>query len=194
MADDPTPVLDPAPDPKPDPVPDPKPDPAPESEDWKGHARKHERRAKQEAARAAELEARLAELENASKSEQEKALEQARKEAADAVKAEVTSTFRQKILKAEIRAQAAGKFHDPDDAIRLLDLEDSDVFDDEGEVQTDALTAALDALLERKPHLRAGSTPPPVGDPDAGKGNGAGKSLSDLSVEDHLARIQKPRR
>lgn len=135
-------------------------------------ARKAEEKARKAAEKAArDAQAKLDELTAASQSEQEKAIEQARKEAAEAAKAEVTAEFRSRVLKSEIRAKAAGKFADPDDAIRLLELDEADVFSDDGEVQGDVLTKELDALLDRKPHLKADpSNGRPIGDVDAGKG------------------------
>lgn len=149
-----------------------------ETEDWKAHSRKHEREAKKARREAEDLRKQLAEREEAGKSEQEKALEKARQEAADAAKAEVTGAMRKRILHAEIRAQAAGKFADPDDAIRLLDLDDEDVFDDKGDVKSADLSKALDGLLERKPHLKANGHRP-SGSSDAGKGKGGGLDETD---------------
>ena len=160
--------------------------------DWKRESRKHERRAKESQARADAAEKRLKELEDADKTEHEKALEQARKEAADSARAEVTEKTRTRVLKAEIKELAAGKFADPEDAIKLLDLDQDDIFDDEGEVQTTALKEALDDLLERKPHLAAGSgSGGGAGDSDRGKGKGAGKDLEDMSVEEHFQRQRR---
>jgi hypothetical protein len=168
---------DPAPDPDPVPTPDPPKadDPVKPDDDWQAKARKHERDLKRERKAREDLEAKLAEADNASKSEHEKALEQARKEASAEAKAQTTSEFREQILTAEIRVQAAGKFADPGDAVALLDLKESEVFNNDGEIQTADLTQALDDLLERKPHLAAGPANPgrPVGSVDAGKGASA---------------------
>lgn len=118
------------------------------------------------------LKARLDEIESANQTETEKAISAARKEAAEAATAEVTQSFRDRILKSEVKAQATGKFADPDDAISLLKLDHDEVFDDDGEVQADVLAKHLDALLERKPHLKADpSGGRPVGDADAGRGS-----------------------
>lgn len=149
--------------------------PAEEEEvDWKDMARKHEKRWKEHSKRANAAEAELAKLKEASQSEQDKAIAAARKEATE----QATAGFQDKIVRAEIRAQAAGKFADPDDAVRLLDLDDLEVFDSEGEVQLGILSKALDALLERKPHLRAGHQAQSV-DVDAGKG--AGPTSGDMN-------------
>lgn len=181
---------DPAPpaDPKPAAKTDPGDDPGDDLEAWKGHSRKHEKRAKDAAARAEKAEAELEKLRNASKSDQEKALDEARKQGAT----ETAAQFRDRIKRAEIRALAAGKFADPEDAIKLLELDDDDIFDDEGEVQTSALKTALEDLLERKPHLAATASRKPAGDADGGKGSGpADKDLEAMSVEEHLKRIRK---
>jgi hypothetical protein len=174
---------DPAPDPDPVPTPDPPKadDPVKPDDDWQAKARKHERDLKRERKAREDLEAKIAEADNASKSEHEKALEQARKEAREEAKAQTTSEFREQILTAEIRVQAAGKFADPGDAVALLDLKESDVFNSDGEIQTADLTQALDDLLERKPHLAAGPANPgrPVGSVDAGKGSAAAESPED---------------
>ena len=149
--------------------------------DWKAESRKHETRSKESFAEATKLRAELEELKSASQSEQEKAIDKARKEAAKEATAEVTSGFQKRVLNAEIKAQAAGRFADPDDAVRLLDLDDTEVFDAEGEVQTATLQKALDDLLERKPHLAAERQPQVPGDVDAGKGQGpTGGDMNDL--------------
>jgi len=57
-----------------------------------------------------------------------------------------------RIIRAEIRALAAGRFADPADAVVFLDPADFDV-DADGEVDRDAIGEALDALLAKKPHL-----------------------------------------
>lgn len=153
-------------------------------ENWKAQSRKHEREAKRARKEAEELRGRLAKIEDASKTEQQRAIEQARKEADATARSEVADDYRSKILKAEIRAHAAGKFADTDDAIRLVDLEDDDAFNDDGDVQADVIRAALDDLLERKPHLRAGEPAPrrPSGDADAGKGSEAGADDADMNA------------
>lgn len=155
---------------------------------WKERARKAEREAKAKAKVAEDAAARLAKIDEESKSEQEKAIEQARNEAADEVKKAAEEELRAERLNSAIARQAAKDFADVDDAIRLLDVGD-ELFDDDGKVQTDALGSALAELLERKPHLKADSGRPGGGS-DAGKGEGAGPSIEEMSVEDHLRLIR----
>lgn len=59
-----------------------------------------------------------------------------------------------RLLKAEVRAQAAGKMNDPKDALSFLDLSTIEVSDD-GEVDGDAVAAAIDDLIRSKPYLAA---------------------------------------
>lgn len=165
---------------------------AEENTDWKSHARKHERLAKRSHKEVEELQAELAKLREGQQTEQEKALEQARKEAAEQTRSELVGELRRERLASAVAKQAAGKFQDVDDALRLLDADESALFDEEGKVDSDALGSALADLLEAKPHLAASPAGKrPVGDPDAGKGEGAAKSLEEMSVEDHLNAIKR---
>lgn len=161
------------------------------AERLKRETRKQEERAKasHKAERAARkradaAEAELAKLKDEGKTEQEKAIEQARKEVA----AEAHEALKAERLKAAIATQAAKTFADVDDAQRLIDGGDDILFDDEGKVDADALKSALSDLLERKPHLAATA---PGGSSDAGRGESGGKSLDDLTADDHLAQVRK---
>lgn len=68
--------------------------------------------------------------------------------------AQATVKANSRIVRAEVKALAAGKFADPADAALYLNLDDFEV-DDNGDVDTDAIGEALDDLLTRKPHLAA---------------------------------------
>ena len=63
----------------------------------------------------------------------------------------------ERILKAEVRAQAASKLNDPKDALLYLDLSGFEVGED-GEVDGDAVAAAIDKLITDKPYLAAQGT------------------------------------
>ena len=116
--------------------------------------------------RAKDLDAELAKFREASMSEQEKAVEAARREAA----AQAIATVNQRILKAEIRAAAGGRLADPEDAVRFLDLDEFTIGED-GEIDQKAVLAAVDRLLKMKPYLAASATRP-AGDADQGaRGN-----------------------
>jgi len=165
---------------------------ATEDTDWKAYARKHERLSKKASKQVEDLQAELAKAKEATQTEQEKALEQARKEAAEEARGELTKELRKERLQSAVARTAAGKFADVDDAIKLLDLDDDDIFDEDGKVNADNLKSALDDLLDRKPHLAASPIgKKPAGDADAGKGSGGAKSLEDMSVEEHLAAIRR---
>lgn len=84
------------------------------------------------------------------KTEAEKAVEAARKEG----RSEALKAANDRLLKAEIRAVAAGKLADPADAVRLLDLSAFTVGDD-GEIDGKAIAAAIDQLVKDKPYLAA---------------------------------------
>lgn len=77
--------------------------------------------------------------------------------AAQAVKDEALSAANQRILKAEVRAQAAAKLNDPKDALLYLDLSGFEVGED-GEVDGDAVASAIDKLITDKPYLAAQGT------------------------------------
>lgn len=107
--------------------------------------------AEKEAKRVAELEAELAKFREATKSEAEKAVEQARKEGRAEAAAELT---RQRVLD-KIEVRAARKFADPEDAqLRLAGRADEFVGPD-GQIDAAGIDAALTKLLEEKPHLAA---------------------------------------
>lgn len=176
-------------------------------EEWKTYARKWERakrvepnvqrrRAKAAENRAAEAEAKLKERETADQSEQEKAIAKARDEAKAEAQSEGEQERRKDRLDVAVTRLAAKTFADTEDALLHVeraitagDIAADDIFNDEGKVQTDALTTALNDLLERKPHLKttAGKA---AGDADAGKGEGA-KDPENLGVEGHLKTIQR---
>lgn len=164
--------------------------------DWKSQSRKHEGRAKSEKKRAEKLEAEIAELKKSNQTDQEKAIEEARKAARDEALSEAQNERRSDRLEVAVTRLAAKgitvgdktvRFADPEDALVNIeraisrgDADDDDIFDSEGKVQTDALMSALKELLERKPHLAAdGAVVRLSGDADAGKGSGAGDSDSE---------------
>lgn len=99
-----------------------------------------------------EVQARLAKLEEDGKSESEKAIATARKEAADEARTDERGKWSRKFVSAEVKAAAAQKLADPDD-VRLLDLDEFTVGED-GSIQGD-INAAVDKLIESKPHLAA---------------------------------------
>lgn len=177
--------------------------------DWKVESRKHERRAKAEKKRADDLAAAQKKRDDETKSEHEKAIDKAREEAkAEALTESQKERRADRLEVATTRLAARGvkvgeasvKFTDPEDAmvhieraIRNGDVDEDEIFDSEGKVQTDALQTALSELLERKPHLKAdgSSAGRASGSSDAGRGSGGGKSLDEMDVEEHLGAIKR---
>lgn len=115
-------------------------------------AMKRERAAAKAEATAAkaELDQLRTELALKDKPAEEQALETARAEA----RAEATKAANARLLRSELKAAATGKLADPTDAALYIKLDDFTVSDD-GEVDSDALSEAIDDLLTRKPHLAA---------------------------------------
>lgn len=74
--------------------------------------------------------------------------------AEDKAAAEVIAKVHARILRSEIKAAAKGKFADPADAFRFLDLDQFEVSED-GEVDEQEVAEAIDALLAKKPYLAA---------------------------------------
>lgn len=97
------------------------------------------------AKRVKELEQELADRD---KPDDEKAIDVARREAA----AEATAKANTRLVAAEFRIAAEKRVKDPRIAAKLVDLTDVEV-DEDGEVDVDGITAALDALLDEYPDL-----------------------------------------
>lgn len=77
------------------------------------------------------------------------------------------SRFRERVLKAEIKAAATGKLNDPADAMRYLDLAEFEVNED-GDVDADAISQAIDSLVASKTYLAVQDGRRFTGTPDAG--------------------------
>lgn len=93
----------------------------------------------------------------------------------------------ERLVKAEVKAAAAGKLADPADAHRFLDLSQFEV-DDYGNVDAEEVADAIDDLLKTKPYLAAqgGSTKPRFqGSADSGarKGNARPSQLTEADVK-----------
>lgn len=74
----------------------------------------------------------------------------------DAEKA-ITARVNARVVRSEVKAAAAGLFADPADAPLYLDLSNYEV-DENGEVDEAAIREDLEAVLERKPHLKKTAT------------------------------------
>lgn len=130
-------------------------DHAAEAEKWKAQARKHEDRAKANATAAKELE----NLKLASMGETEKAVEAGKAEARTAALAEVGG----KLVAAEFKVAANGRI-DVDTLLSGLDT--SKFLTEDGDPDTDAITAWVDKVAPAENQAPAGFPPPP----DLGQG------------------------
>lgn len=100
-----------------------------------------EAKALRERLKAAEAEAER--LRKEAMSEQERAIAEAREEAA----AEIRAEYEAKLLERSVRAIASTRLNDPEDAWRLIDFEDVDAEDEK------AIEKAIDDLVKAKPYL-----------------------------------------
>ena len=137
-----------------------------EGEEALGDPGKKALNAMKEQRKAAEIRAREAEAErDALKAKLEG------REAEYAAEVEKNKTRNEAILRAELKAAAKGKLADPADAALFIDLKGFEV-DGNGDVDTDALNAAIDDLIARKAHLAAAPQRRFDGDADAGPKGG----------------------
>ncbi len=119
------------------------PDLTAEVEKWKALARKHEQKAK-DLAPAAQ---RLAELEQASQSETERAVAKARQEADQSARAEERGTWAQRLAAAQFVALAARRNAKFDAQAVLDDLNLARYVGDDGEPDDKALDGVVDRLV-----------------------------------------------
>src|SRR5699024_124188 len=70
------------------------------------------------------------------------------------IRDEALAAANERILKAEVRATGASKLADPADALRFIDLSEFEVGED-GSVDSEAISGAIDSLLKNKPYLAA---------------------------------------
>ncbi|GHJ01609.1 hypothetical protein TPA0906_34740 [Streptomyces olivaceus] len=92
----------------------------------------------------------------------------------------------ERIVRAEVKAAAAGKLADPGDAYRFLDLSQFEV-DDDGNVDADEVADAIEDLIKSKPYLAAqgGTKPRFHGTADSGarKGQTRPTQLTEADVK-----------
>lgn len=133
--------------------------------------------ARREAAEAkAELERLKAEVEG--RKEQFEAEQRARE-----IEAQALAKANERILRAEVRALAAGKLADPNDALLYIDLTEFEVGDD-GSVDQSAIAEAIAGLIAQKPYLAAQGGARFNGSADQGVRNAASKSqLTEADLE-----------
>lgn len=133
-------------------------------------AARNDERAKRQAAERelAELRAKAADQ---GKTPDQAAIDAARRDGEAAALAKAN----ERIIRAELRAAAAGKLQDPGDALRFVELSAFEVGAD-GSVDVDALADAISDLVKTKPYLAAGAKQEPQsrGSADGGPRNAPG--------------------
>lgn len=178
-------------------------------EEWKRHGRKWEGRAKKKDDEIKELRAKLAEREDADKTEQEKAVEAAANAAREEAMTQAEKGRRADRLElAVVKVASVGgvkiddkttvKFTDPDDVQMWLekqiergDIDADDIYRD-GKVNEETLAGELARLAAAKPGWLVGAGKnggTPAGSADGGKGT----PPAGTSVESELKAIQRRR-
>ncbi len=111
-----------------------------------------------------ELEQRLAEKDGADEAEA------VRRNAEQAALSKANA----RIIRAEVKAAAAGKLADPADAYKFLDLDQFEV-DDDGNVDSEEVAEAIEDLIKSKPYLAAAPAKRFQGTGDGGAARKAGR-------------------
>ncbi|GCD37946.1 hypothetical protein OEIGOIKO_05756 [Streptomyces chrestomyceticus JCM 4735] len=126
---------------------------------------------------SAAAQKRIQEFEDRDKSELDKATSKAEQAMERAERATTRAVL------AEVKA-AASDFADPEDAAVYLDP--SAYTDDDGDIDTAAIAADLEALLERKPHLRRPAAEPEkkTPKPDPAQGSRQAAPATDFRTAD----------
>ncbi len=138
-------------------------------------ARERDKRqaAEAEVKKLRKAEQELSKLREAHATAEEKAPAAAKAEG----RTEALTVANARLVKAEIKAAAAGALQDPDDAIAYIDASAFEV-DDDGNVDTKAIKAEVDRLVKAKPYLAAGVKPAAL--PGGGAMPSQGSSMDDL--------------
>lgn len=128
-----------------------------------------ERAARRDAEKARKAaEDRAAELDRLQLSEQERAIAEAAEKAkadAEAAAGQRITALQSQLISAEVRAAAKGQVHDT----ALGDLAvfvgaDEALLNDDGTVNTEAVTAKVAEVIDARPYLKSTAAPPPGGD------------------------------
>lgn len=137
----------------------------------------------------------LQKLRAANMTEQEKAIADARAEAAAAAKAEVLGTVNSRLFTAELRAATTGQLLpgaiedlllDPTVSLRLLGLSEYPVTDT-GDINSEAISQHVAAYVAARPHLAAGAMQPPGPVDQGARPATPAKTLADQIAEAEAA-------
>ncbi|MEU5974297.1 hypothetical protein [Streptomyces sp. NPDC047315] len=134
--------------------------------------------------RASEAEAEVARLRRSNAAQRGTDIE--------GMRTEIRAEFTEALVRAEIRAAAAGKLRDPADALALLDV--STLAGSGGDIDAAAVAAAVAELVTTKPYLAADAEgtsstptgPAPWGDVGAGPRGGTGPKDEPATPLDRL--------
>lgn len=172
-----------------------------EKADAKAASRKWEALAKKHKARAIKAEKEAKEAKDANASDSDKAKNAARAEGEKAARERLAGRLFVRAVRdlAKDRMSVPARLIADADAVkRLLNVDLDDVVDEDGEVDEDAISEAIDALLAEEPDLAKKADDDAEGKPAKGKAKaptGArttkGKRLEDLSVEEMRAHLAK---
>jgi len=158
-------------------------DMAAEVDKWKSLARANEKRAKENATAATEL----AKLRESAMSDQERAVEAARREGETAA----TSRLRERIITAEVKAKAATAAADPELVAMLVDRT-SLVWQDDDTLDVASLEKAIAKVLKDRPVLAKSETPGAPKVPHGARGTEP-DDLGSMSMSEFIAARNKPR-
>lgn len=121
-----------------------------------------------------ETKEELEKLRSDAMTEQERAIDVARKEGAAEAQEEIAKA-KAKFARAKAEALATSKTRDPEVAVSLLgDL--TQFVTEDGDVDTDAMSVALDELVEEKEYLAVGDRQPVPGADQGARGGSKGAS------------------
>jgi hypothetical protein len=150
--------------------------PAQQAAYWKDKARKHEARANQRAdydeikAKADQYDS----LANASKTEQERAIEAARSETTERVRAEERARAGVRLVDAEMRAASAGRLTAEQLGVILDPIDRTKFLTADGDVDTEKVVAFVAGIAPAAPEGGNGRRFPDLGQGRRGDGQGAG--------------------
>lgn len=152
---------------------------------WETRSKANHRKWTAEQRRNAELQAQLDQLRDASRSDSERAVEAARRDE----RAKWDTKLRSQRLDNAVLRYAGTRLADPDDALRLLRLEPSEVVGDDGTIDDEAIRAAIDDLIRTKPYLAAASRrPAPVPGDQGARPRPPDEDLSNAPMTEYMRR------
>lgn len=158
---------------------------------WKDRAKAAEADAK----RANDLQAELDELKRSQMGDHEKAVADARREAAEQARTEALATVNGRLFTAELKAASTGALLpaaaqdllvDTAVALKLLGLDEIPVTST-GDINSEAISQAVAAYVEARPHLAASATQTPGSVDQGARTTAPAKSIDDEIAEAEAA-------